>query len=224
MSSKTRGGARPPPDPGDSLDRFGCASAAVKRDLAIFVSLLFRWQQTHNLVAPSTLRAIWTRHVADSLQLLAAAPPFHRWVDLGSGAGFPGLVIAIAVKDKAGAEVTLVEANAKKAAFLRAAIRATEAPAIVAAERAERHGPAHPGSADVVSARALAPLPHLLPLAAPYLRADSVLLLLKGQDFVHEREAASKAWSYDVLTIPSATNPKGHVVALRNLRPRGVRR
>ena len=221
MSGKT--GAPPPPEQ-RGLDRFGFATEPVRGDLDTFVSLLFRWQKTHNLVAASTLRDVWERHVADSLQLLDAAPPFGEWVDLGSGAGFPGLVVAIAAKARAGAHVTLVEANGKKAAFLRAAVRATGAPASVAAERIEAHAPAHLSMADVVSTRALAPLPRLLPLAAPYLHAGSVLLLLKGQDFVHEHEEASKAWSYDVLTTPSATNPQGVVVALRNLRPRVERR
>jgi 16S rRNA (guanine527-N7)-methyltransferase len=141
-------------------------------------------------------------------------------VDLGSGAGFPGLVVAIASKGRSGAHVTLVEANAKKAAFLRAAIRASAAPASGAAERIESHAKRFGARADIVAARALAPLPRLLQLAAPYLNRDSVILLLKGQDFVNEHAAASKSWVYDVLTVPSATNRQGVVVALRNLRPK----
>jgi 16S rRNA (guanine527-N7)-methyltransferase len=218
MSRRTRGAA--PPEPGASLDRFGFATAAVRRDLAAFVSLLCQWQQTHNLIADSTLLDVWERHVADSLQLLEAAPDFSEWIDLGSGAGFPGLVVAIAAKGRAKAHVTLVEANGKKAAFLRAAIRATDAPASVAAERIEAHAKRKAGTADIVSARALAPLPRLLPLAAPYLHPGSTILLLKGQDFVHEDELAAKSWIYDVLTIPSATNPEGQVVILRNLKPK----
>jgi 16S rRNA (guanine527-N7)-methyltransferase len=113
-----------------------------------------------------------------------------------------------------------VESKLKKAAFLRAAIRETGAPAEVAAERIEEHGRKMKGQADVVSARALAPLPELLRLAESYLHHGSVVLLLKGQDFVHEHEAASKAWDYDVVSIPSVTNPGGHLVSIRNVRRR----
>jgi 16S rRNA (guanine527-N7)-methyltransferase len=184
------------------------------------VALLLAWQRTHNLVAESTLDVLWERHVADSLQLLDHAPDFHDWVDLGSGAGFPGLVIAIASKARPDARFTLVESNLKKAAFLRAAIRETGANALVAAERIEAHGPKTAGGGDVVSARALAPFNELCGLAAPYLHSGSVLLLLKGQDFAHELKLASQAWSFDVIDSPSATDSTGRVVTIRNLRPK----
>src|SRR5688572_15784476 len=159
---------------------------SVCEELGRFVALLREWQSTHNLVAQKDMDAIWTRHVTDSLQLLPLAPPFREWVDLGSGAGFPGLVIAIASRSEPDRHFTLVEANLKKAAFLRAAIRETGANASVAAERIEAHAPKMAGQADVVSARALAPLSVLCGLAAPYLHSDSVLLLLKGQGFAAE--------------------------------------
>lgn len=219
-----------------AIDRFGFVTADIRRDLERYVALLREWQRTHNLVGRGELDAIWSRHVADSLQLIGHAPPgWKTWVDLGSGAGFPGLIIAIAAKGRDGpaeagasppsrpsakAEVTLVEANMKKAAFLRAAIRETGAPARVATQRIEAHAGTMRGEADVVSARALAPLSELCALASPYLHEESMLLLLKGQDFVHEHAAASKAWDYDVVTIPSVTNPDGQVVAIRKLRPR----
>ena len=199
------------------LGRFGFVTEFVRADLETFVSVLHDWQRVHNLVSRSALDEVWTRHVADSLQLLAHAPPFREWIDLGSGAGFPGLMIAIAAKADPSRRFTLVESNQKKAAFLRAAIRATGANAAVAAERAEEHGPKMAGRADVVSARAVAPLVFLLRLAVPYLHAGSVLLLLKGQDFVHEHEIASKSWSYDVVASPSATDPGGRILAIRNL-------
>jgi 16S rRNA (guanine527-N7)-methyltransferase len=182
--------------------------------------LIREWQRAHNLVSRSALDELWTRHVADSVQLVAHAPDFRHWVDLGSGAGFPGLVVAIASKPHAGRRFTLVESNQKKAAFLRAAVRNTGANAAVAAERAEAHAGKMAGQADIVSARALAPIDALLGLAAPYLHADSLVLLLKGQDFVHEHEVASKSWSYDMLASPSATDPGGRILAIRNLRPR----
>ncbi len=186
-------------DSASSRIRFGRTSQR-------FVELLRDWQRVHNLVSPSALDEIWTRHVADSLQLLQHAPQFREWVDLGSGAGFPGLIVAIACKEEADRHVTLVESNLKKAAFLRAAIRETGANASVAAERIEEHGRKMAGRADVVSARALAPLETILRLASPYLHENSVVLLLKGQDFVHEHEIASKSWNYDMVASPSATD------------------
>jgi 16S rRNA (guanine527-N7)-methyltransferase len=204
----------------DVLDRFGFVTNSIRQDLTHFVELLRDWQRVHNLVSRSALDEIWTRHVADSLQLLEHAPEFREWIDIGSGAGFPGLIVAIACKDEVDRHVTLVEANLKKAAFLRAAIRETGANASVAAERAEEHGRKMAGRAGVVSARALAPLATILRLAFPYLQGNSVVLLLKGQDFVHEHEIASKSWNYDMVASPSATDSGGRVLAIRNLSPK----
>ena len=151
-------------------------------------------------MARSTLDEVWTRHVADSLQLLEHAPAgFREWVDLGSGAGFPGLVVAIACKGEPARHFTLVESNGKKAAFLRTAIRETGAHASVAAERIETHAGRMRGQADIVSARALAPLAELLKLGAPYLAEEGVMLLLKGQDAVQEIDAASQSFAFDVV-------------------------
>lgn len=208
-------------EPAEILKRFAAVTPVVASDLKRYVALLRQWQGTHNLVARSTLDDVWTRHVADSLQLLDHAGAFHQWVDLGSGAGFPGLVIAIASKASPERRVTLVEANQKKAAFLRAAIRETTAKADVAAERIEAHAATMAGAADVVSARALAPLDRLMPLAFPYLDQSGVLLAPKGQDFVQELNAASKSWDFDVLDSPSATDPGGRILAIRQLSPRG---
>jgi 16S rRNA (guanine527-N7)-methyltransferase len=203
-----------------AFDRFNIGPSA-RRELEQFVDLLRKWQRTHNLVAASTLEDVWTRHVADSLQLLDHAPPdFREWVDLGSGAGLPGLVVAIASKNRSERHFTLVEANAKKAAYLRAAIRETGANATVAAERIEEHAKHFGPRADVVSARALAPLGELIPLAAPYLCGDGVMLFLKGQDFVREIEEAAKSCAFDVVDYPSATDPGGRVLAIRHPRPK----
>jgi 16S rRNA (guanine527-N7)-methyltransferase len=160
---------------------------------------------------------IWTRHVADSLQLVDHAPEAREWVDLGTGGGFPGLVIAIALKENRRTRFTLVESNGKKAAFLRAAVRATGANAVVAAERIEEHGAKMAGQAQIVSARALAPLKTLCRLAAPYLRPDGLLLLLKGQDFPSEHAEALTIYDYRCERFPSATDPEGSVVAIREL-------
>ena len=204
-------------------NRFGAATESANADLKRFVALLAEWQTVHNLVAGDAMENIWTRHVSDSLQLLDHAAEFHQWVDLGSGAGFPGLVVAIASKPHTDRHFTLVESNTKKAAFLRAAIRQAGANASVAAERIETHGPKMAGQADVVSARALAPLDRLLALARPYLHTTSVLLLLKGRNFAEEREIAAESWNLDVVISPSRTDPEGQVASIRNISPK-VRR
>jgi 16S rRNA (guanine527-N7)-methyltransferase len=203
--------------------RFGLIPDEFRAEMERFILLLGEWQRVHNLVSRSALDEVWLRHVADSLQLLDYAPPFREWVDLGSGGGFPGLVVAIASKTHPQRGFTLVESNGKKAAFLRAAIRETGANARVAAERIETHGKKMAAQADVVSARALAPLPRLLRLASPYLHSQSVLLLLKGQDFEHEVREASKLWYFDVDDSPSVTDPGGRVLAIRGVSRKGER-
>ncbi len=213
---------REAPSPADALDRFGAVADRTKRDLERYVALLAEWQRVHNLVARGALDEVWPRHVADSLQLLRHAPDFREWVDVGSGAGFPGLVVAIASKDFSARHFTLVESNAKKAAFLRAAIRETGVNAAVANERIEVHAAKMAGRADVVSARALAPLSELLGLAAPYAHRDSVMLFLKGREYVHELDAASQSWAFDVVDYESATDSGGRVLAIRNLSPKAA--
>jgi 16S rRNA (guanine527-N7)-methyltransferase len=205
-----------------ALAGFGLSSATLA-DLERFVALLAEWQRVHNLVAPSTLAEVWTRHVADSFQLLQHAPSFREWVDLGSGAGFPGLVLAIASKGEPERHFTLVESNQKKAAFLRAAIRETGANASVAAERIEAHAETMRGRADIVSARALAALPKLLELAAPYLHPEGLMLFPKGQDYVQEVAAAAQRFDFDVVEYRSATESGGRVLAIGHLRPKRPR-
>ena len=135
-----------------------------------YVNLLVEWQAKTNLVAPSTLPHLWTRHIADSLQLLDLAPTAKIWVDLGSGGGFPGVVLACALAETPGANVHLVERNAKKAAFLREAVRITSAAATVhlagIGDSVDRIG----GRVDCVTARALAPLHQLVGFAEPFVR------------------------------------------------------
>jgi 16S rRNA (guanine(527)-N(7))-methyltransferase RsmG len=155
-------------DAAQFLDLAAPVPREAHADLSRFVGMLAEWQRVHNLVGPAELASIWDRHIADSLQLLKHAGDFRSWVDLGSGAGFPALVVAIAARHDARKKFTLVEANGKKAAFLRAAIRELKLQASVAAARIEAHGPTVPRSADILSARALAPLPTLFKLAEPY--------------------------------------------------------
>src|SRR6266849_1812818 len=135
-----------------------------------FVALLLRWQKTTHLIAPSTVPVLWTRHIADSLQLLDLAPEAKIWVDLGTGGGFPGLVIACALSGVPGAQIHLIESNAKKAAFLREAVAATESPAVVHPVRMEKFVESFVGRADIVTARAVSPLRSLLGQCLPLLQ------------------------------------------------------
>lgn len=184
-----------------------------------FVELLLRWQKNINLIAASTIETVWTRHIADSLQLLALAPEGKRWVDLGSGAGFPGLVIACALASKAGAIVHLVESNAKKAAFLREAVRHTGAPALVHAVRIEEFVKNFRERPDAITARGLAPLKLLLKLADPLLKSGAVGLFPKGQDVDVELTEASRYWNIDAELVPSKTDSRSRIVVVRGLRP-----
>jgi 16S rRNA (guanine527-N7)-methyltransferase len=183
------------------------------------VELLLQWQRRTNLVAASTVPTLWTRHIADSLQLLPLAPAARRWIDLGSGGGFPGLVIAAALADEAGAEIHLVESHGKKAAFLREAARRIGAPALVHAERIEEFIRAFDQRPDAVTARALAPLDTLLRLVHPLLKTGALGLFLKGQDVEAELTKASKCWTIDAKLVASKTNPLSRVVIVRNLKP-----
>jgi 16S rRNA (guanine527-N7)-methyltransferase len=183
------------------------------------VELLLAWQQHTNLVARSTLPTLWTRHIADSLQLVGLAPGARIWADLGSGGGFPGLVIACALAETEGARVHLVESIGKKATFLHEAVRATGAPATVHAQRIEDFVDKAPESLDVVTARALAPLPELLGLAYPLLKTGALGLFPKGQDVAVELTEAAKYWKIQSSLIQSLTDSKGRIVMVRGIEP-----
>lgn len=185
-------------------------------------ALLLEWQPRMNLVARSTLPHLWTRHIADSAQLLRFAPAARTWVDLGSGAGFPGLVIACALAECAGAVVHLVESTAKKCAFLRDAIQVLDIPAVVHNRRIEEFTSDFKGKADAVTARALAPLDHLLALAAPLLKIGAIGIFPKGQDVEAELTAASKYWNVDCVLEPSVTSPASRIVVVRKLTARSA--
>jgi 16S rRNA (guanine527-N7)-methyltransferase len=188
--------------------------------LESFVELLLRWQRTTQLVARSTLPELWTRHIADSLQLLPLAPEARTWVDLGSGGGFPGLVIACALAETTGAKVHLVESNTKKAAFLREAVGITKAPAAVHPMRIENFVESFRGPADVVTARALAPLKVLLDQSVKLLERGGQGIFPKGQDVEAELTEATKYWNMSASLVPSRTDPRGRIVIVRDLRPR----
>jgi 16S rRNA (guanine527-N7)-methyltransferase len=185
-----------------------------------FAALLLDWRGRMNLIAASTVPTLWTRHIADSLQLLAIAPQARKWADLGSGGGFPGLPIACALAEQNSAEVHLIESNKKKAAFLREAVRVTGAPAVVHAERVADFAQASRGELDAVTARALAPLPELLSIAYPLLKRGALGLFPKGQDVEAELTQATKCWSIQASLVPSRTDPKSRVVVIRETKPK----
>jgi 16S rRNA (guanine527-N7)-methyltransferase len=192
-------------------------SRETQERLEAFVALLLQWQGRINLIAPSTIANVWTRHVADSLQLVALAPQARVWVDFGSGGGFPGIPIACALADVPGAMVHLVESNGKKAAFLREAVRITQAPAKVHQARVENFGDSWRGPADAVTARALAPLKTLCDQAFPLLSRGAVGLFPKGQDVEAELTEAAKYWTIKAERVPSKTSPEGCIVVVRGL-------
>ncbi|HTV28428.1 MAG TPA: 16S rRNA (guanine(527)-N(7))-methyltransferase RsmG [Xanthobacteraceae bacterium] len=182
-----------------------------------FADLLLEWQRRVNLIAPSTEPVLWTRHIADSLQLLALAPEARVWADLGSGAGFPGLVIACSLADRPGALVHLVESNGKKIAFLREAARATEAPVVVHPLRVADFAKNAPGDIEAVTARAFAPLPELLAAAYPLLKTGAIGVFPKGQNADAELTEAAKCWRFQQTLAASRTDPKARIIVVRGL-------
>lgn len=198
----------------------GRVSRETMARLDLIADLLTHWQKTINLVSPATLPDLWTRHMDDSLQLLdlAPPPPLH-WVDLGSGGGFPGLVVAAVLAERPGSQVHLVESDTRKAAFLREAARRAGLPASVHPQRIEQAAaPLAPGT-QVVSARALAPLPKLLELAAPFLAEGALGIFPKGKDAESELTAARKGWTLDAELRPSRSDPDARVLLVRRAIP-----
>jgi 16S rRNA (guanine527-N7)-methyltransferase len=207
--------------PDEFQARFGISSA-TREKLETYEALLKRWQKTINLVAPSTLDEIWHRHFADSAQLWQFGPPgAQTWLDLGSGAGFPGLVLAIMAAETGGTRHILVESDSRKAAFLREVARETRVAVDILSmriENAETH--AKVGVADCVTARALAPLSRLVEIAAPYFASSTLGFFLKGREVAAEIETAAQDWRFAFELIPSVTEEGGRVVLLKALKPR----
>lgn len=214
-----------PAEVGQALEAARSAGLAVSREtaerLVLLVGLVRRWNPTKNLVSPGTVADIWQRHVADCLQLVKAAPDSRLWADLGSGGGFPGLVIGAVMAERPGARVHCIESKLGKAAFLREAARRMAVPVTVHAERIESVLNAWPAGdrVDAVTARALAPLPRLVALAFPLLKTGAIGIFPKGQDVGLELTEASKYWNLDVTTLASATDPSGHIVVIRRAVP-----
>lgn len=208
----------------DNLDRQrGLSLTPVSREtderLAVLVAELERWQRAKNLVSSATLGEVWTRHIADSLQLFGHAPEARRWLDLGSGGGFPGLVLGIRLAE-VGGHIDLVESNARKCAFLRHAARLTGAAVTVHAARIEDAMPQFLGRVDAVTARALAPLPLLLDWCKDLLRTGVIGVFPKGQHLDAELTEASKYWKIQASTFPSVTDSAARILVIRNAQER----
>ncbi len=179
----------------------GLAPRGASLKLQAFSELLLRWNRSVNLVSRADEPVLWERHILDSLQLVPLIPPnTSRAIDLGSGAGFPGLVLAI----ETGLPFDLIEADQRKAGFLREAARITGATVQVHANRIET---CHVTPAPLITARALAPLPKLLSLAEPLLAPNGLVLFLKGANAYIELTAATSEWHMRVESVPSRTAP-----------------
>ena len=208
------------------FDQGGNVSRETSVAFERYETLLKKWQKAVNLVGRGTLKDIRHRHFLDSAQLLPLIPPNSdgapvRLLDIGSGAGFPGLVLAIlATKETSPGlqlEVHLVESNARKCEFLREVARATETPVNVHQSRLEDLAPF---SVDIITARAIAPLPRLLALIEPFLNSPSCFplgLFLKGRTVDEELTEARKQWKMDVDSIVSVTDPEGVVLRIKDI-------
>ncbi len=195
------------------------ADAALPPEILVrlqqFADLLTRWNRRINLVSSTDLPKLWPRHIDDSLQLAAHVPADAPIIDLGSGGGFPGLILAI----RTGNPVTLIEADTRKAAFLREAARATMTRATILNTRIED---ATPPAAPIVTARALAPLQTLLHWAAPLLLPSGVCLFPKGRSVEGELTDAATRWHMTIKRTPSRTDPDGVILALSHIRRIGA--
>lgn len=199
----------------DSFARCFDVSPGAMANLRAYADLLSQWQKTKNLVAPSTLGDMWLRHFADSAQLLPLAPDAKIWADLGSGAGFPGLVIAMLVANHDDRKVLLFESNSRKCAFLQEVVRRTRAPVEIVEGRIEDLAARTTvGPVDVVTSRALAPLDRLLGLARPLFGPQTRGLFLKGREARSEIAAAEKRWRFAWRLAPSQTDETGQIIEI----------
>jgi 16S rRNA (guanine527-N7)-methyltransferase len=203
--------------PGDFAEAFNVPHETIHR-LQVYAELLAEWQTRHNLVSSKTIPELWQRHFADSAQLLALAPGAKTWLDLGSGAGFPGLVLAILAANHQGLAMHLVEATAKKCAFLAEVAKATHTAVDIHCTRIEELTSSESKlKPDIVSARALAPMPRLLELAAPFFRSGTRGLFLKGRNAEREIEAAKSHWHFTSRLHPSLTSNDSSIVEVTEL-------
>lgn len=197
-------------------DAAGTVSRETLDRLEAFEREFKRWSQRINLAAPSTLDQLWQRHIIDSAQLARIEPAALKWLDLGSGGGFPGIVMAILLAERPGGHIDLIESNNKKAAFLKTMIGSLAVPGTVhvcrieaAAERA--------AMPEIVTARALAPLPALLDLASPWLLRCARALFHKGREYRTEIAESRDAWRFDLVEHVSKIDPQSRILAISGL-------
>ncbi|MEE9347251.1 MAG: 16S rRNA (guanine(527)-N(7))-methyltransferase RsmG [Robiginitomaculum sp.] len=208
----------------DEFARDSGVGDAALADYSAWHKLLVRWNGSINLVQANTLEHFWSRHALDSHQILADIPSgANNIYDLGSGAGFPGLAIAIFLKNSpqisGGARVTLVESNGKKSSFLRTVIRELSLPARVLTERVEKLESA---CVDVITARAFAPMPKLLAYAAPLWGDSTIGIFPKGQSAQFEIDAARETYVFDMESRPSLTDSEAQIIIVKNLKPKNI--
>lgn len=197
----------------EDFARISGATADQMERLETYLDLLAEWNEKMNLVGPATLPDFWNRHVLDSAQLLDLAPEARTWADLGTGAGLPGVVLAILGRGRPGFHVHLVESMQKRCRFLDEVVRRLDLPATVHNARAEDIRL----KADVVTARACAPLTRLLAFARPYLKQGALGLFLKGQDVQAELEQARRDWDLEAEVLQSRSDERGRIVKVRRL-------
>jgi 16S rRNA (guanine527-N7)-methyltransferase len=186
------------------------------------VEELSSWKDAKNLIGPAELDRVWMRHIVDSAQLFGLTPGAERWLDLGSGGGFPGLVLGIILGGGQKGEIDLVESNGRKCAFLRQAARATGARARVRQGRIEDLVGEYVGKIDVVTARAVAPLEQLFAWCKDLLRSGAVAIFPKGRDVEAELTQAAKSWKVEFEKRPSLTDRDGWIVIVHSLEPRSA--
>lgn len=187
-------------------------------DYQAWHTLLVKWNRKINLVSPTAMDDFWRRHALDSWQIWSHIPETaSKLIDLGSGAGFPGLAMAIGCKARHHGDVTLVESAGKKTTFLRTVIRELGLPAVATSERAEM---IEPSRHDIITARAFAPLPRLFSYAQPFWGEGTIGLFLKGEAVSEELTEASKEWTYNVESIPSLSDTTGCLLRITELRRR----
>ena len=187
--------------------------------LLAYEALFFKWSKAINLAAPSTLGEFWSRHIVDSAQLASFARMDRAWLDLGSGGGLPGIVLAILTTPSYAQPIQLVESNSKKAAFLRAALNETGAKGIVHNCRIE-DAVRFVGHAEFVSARALASLERLCALGEPWLSSGSIGVFHKGRDYLREIGEARGGWDFDLIEHPSVLSDDSVILEISNLKRR----
>ncbi|MCP4386483.1 MAG: 16S rRNA (guanine(527)-N(7))-methyltransferase RsmG [Hyphomicrobiales bacterium] len=209
-----------PPEPDEDSIEAVRAVAPVSREtasrLTAFVGLVRKWQRVENLISAKTLPMIWHRHVADSAQLVSLFPDSLRWLDLGTGAGFPGIVLACLLAESAEAKIDLLEANGRKCAFLRHVVREIAIPAVVHQGRIEALVADWGEPIDRVTARAVAPLNRLIGLSQPILASGTPAAFFKGADFVGEISEATQYWNLDLVEHKSRISENGVILEVRS--------